>query len=180
MIMINQKLQCKELAVVARLQAHGTQCHKQLIELALENPNSDRTPSPPCGNCGICSADNEMWPPLCKEGVRLVLFDVFTQPQFVGGKYVVKEVAKEIMKYPNASRHLFSVNSDKAPTIGSVNKVLFIMIAWGMIQLDIDEEDFDVVLRLAKVSLLNMNLIIMNNTLWENIVTRASIVEYNT
>ena len=93
---------------VAILLANGTTCHKQLIELALGNPNGDRTPQPRCGNCAVCNPDNEMWPPLCKEGVRLVLFDVFTQPQFVGGKYSVKEVAKGISKYPNANRHLFS------------------------------------------------------------------------
>ena len=54
------------------------------------------------------------------------------------------------------------------------------MIAWGMIKLDIDEDDFDVILSLAKVSLLNMTLSIMNNLLWDNIVTKAPIVEYNT
>ena len=92
----------------------------------------------------------------------------------------MKEVARGITKYPNAPHHLFSVQSDKSPTVGSVINLLFIMIAWGMIKLDIDEDDFDVILSLAKVSLLNMTLSIMNNLLWDNIVTKAPIVEYNT
>ena len=103
--------------VVARLLANGNQCHKQLIELALGNPNGDRTPSPPCGNCAVCSTENSIWLPLYKEGVQLILFDVFTQPRFVGGRYAMKEVAKGITKYPNASCHLFSVQSDQAPQL---------------------------------------------------------------
>ena len=53
------------------------------------------------------------------------------------------------------------------------------MIVWGMIKLEIEEDDFDVVLSLAKVSSLNTSLSVMDDLLWEHIVTNPPIVEYN-
>ena len=56
------------------------------------------------------------------------------------------------------------------PTLGSVNKVLFIMIAWGMINLEIDNDDFDVILSLTKISELNTSLLIMDEIHCESVL----------
>ena len=44
-----------------------------------------------------------MWPALCKEGVQLVVIDVFNSIQEVKD---VENIRNEIKKYPNAQRHL--------------------------------------------------------------------------
>ena len=67
------------------------------------NPLGDRTPSPPCETCTVCNCESELLPPVCKEGVHLVLFDILTQPRLVDGSYTVENVAGGIRKYPNIS-----------------------------------------------------------------------------
>ena len=151
-----RELQYKELLAVAQLLGNGITCHKELVEIALGNPLGDRTPSPPCGKCTVCNCENKLWPPVCKEGVCLVLFDIFTQPRLVEESYTVNNVASGIRKYQNISYHFFSIRSDKVPSLGAVNKVLFMMTAGEMINLEYEPGDnLCMILSLGKVSALN-------------------------
>ena len=129
--------QCNDLFDVVKLLGNSKTCHKQLLKITLGNPkNDDRTPFPPCGWCSVCRVDIDMWPPLCKKGIRLVIFDVFAGGNAINGKHTMENVSDAIRNYPDSSKHLFSSWSNKKPSLGAVHKVLFILIASSIINLE--------------------------------------------
>ena len=89
---------------------------------------------------------------LCKEGAQLVVIDVFNSIQ---GLKDVDNICNEIKKYPNAQRHLFRIISDVQPKPNDLNKMLFLLIAWEMIDLNYnhstDESPSTVTLSLSKL-----------------------------
>ena len=165
--------QCNDLLDVVKLVGNSKRCHKQLLEIALGNPTGDRTQFPPCGRCSVCREDVDMWPLLCKEGVQLVVFDVFAGGNAINGKHTMENVSDAIRNYPDSSKHLFSSRSTKKPSLGAVHKVLFVLIASGIINLEYKTEDdreaAHVVLCLAKVGALNPQRCLMVDRYWSNI-----------
>ena len=71
----------------------------------------------------------------------------------------MENVSDAICNYPDSSKHLFSSQSNKKPSLGAVHKVLFILIVSSIIDLEYKKEDdreaAHVILCLAKVSALN-------------------------
>ena len=124
-----------------------------------------------------------MWPPVCKEGIRLVVFDVFAGGNAINGKYKMENVGDAIRNYPDSMKHLFFSQSTKKPSSGAVNKVLFLLIATSMISLEYkkesDNEKAHVVLCLAKVSALNPQRCLMIDSYWDNIILKDPIMDYN-
>lgn len=75
-----------------------------------------------------------MWPPMCKPGMRLVIFDVFASSDMISCDHNMLNVSNAIQAYPDASKHLFSSQSRREPMLGSVQKVLFILIVTEIIE----------------------------------------------
>ena len=94
----------------------------------------------------------------------------------------LKNVIESIRKYPLASKHLFSTNSVKQPTFGDVNKVLFLLIAWDIIYLKYEgvnnKKDLDVTIALAKITPLQTNLCLMDDSYWMKITTKEPLLDY--
>ena len=149
-----RKVQVCDLFDVLRILADPYQCHKQAIEQLLGNLDDgvSQNPFPICGTCSVCRRNFKMWPPLCKEGVQLVVINVFNSIQELKD---VENVHNEIKKYPNAQRHLFGINSDAPPKPNDLNKMLFILIAQEMINLNYnhstEESSSTMTLSLSKV-----------------------------
>ena len=177
------KQECNDLFDVVKLLGNSKTCHKQLLKIALGNPTGDRTPFPPCGRCSVCRVDIDMWPPLCKQGIWLIIFDVFAGGNAINGKHTVKNVFDAICNYPDSSKHLFSSRSTKKTSVGVVHKVLFILIASGIIDLEYktenDREAAHVVLCLAKVGALNPQRCLMVNVYWNHINLKEPLMNYN-
>ena len=95
----------------------------------------------------------------------------------------MENVGDAIRNYPDSMKHLFSSGSTKKPSSGAVNKVLFLLIGTGMIALKYmnasDNEEAHVVLCLAKVSALNPQRCLMNDSYWGNIILKDPIINYN-
>ena len=118
---------------VAQTLSNPLRCHKQLIEEALSDNEGDRTAVGPCSKCSVHKDDVLLWQLLYNENVCLVLFDAFlgNGNSAVSGKKTMDILYKAIRTYPSAAKHLFTTNSEKAPSIANINKLLFQMIAWG-------------------------------------------------
>jgi len=176
--------QCKDLLDVVKLLANPFKCHKQLIEEALGNPDGDQAPFPPCYKCSVCNVEVEMWPPICKPGVRLVIFDIFASGTMIKGHHTMENVSNAIRAYPNASKHLFCTRSTKQPALGLVHKLLFILIAAEIIVMEYkNANEYDdgrayVELGLAKVSTLDAQRRLMVDTYWGNILLKDPILDY--
>ena len=65
-----------------------------------------------------------------------MVIDVFNSIQELKD---VDNICNEIKKYPNAQRHLFSINRDVQPKPINLNKMLFLLIAWEMIDLNYNQ-----------------------------------------
>ena len=159
---------------VIRILANPFECHKQLIEILLGNPNNDapREAFPLCGLCSVFCCDVEMWPSLCMEGVQLVLSDVFNNVQ---GLRTMDNVRDAIKIYPNANRHLCGVNSNAQPKPININKMLFLLIADDIIDLNYqhktDESPSEVTLLLSKLQSSRPGLRLMDEGYWTAILT---------
>ena len=140
----------------------------------------DQTLFPPCEMCSVCRDDVNNWPPLCMQGIQLVVSDIFNTIQ---GRKNLKNVCNELKKYPNAQKHLFRINSNAPPKPKNLNKMLFLLIAWEIINLTYEEGTDDhaheVTLSLKKVSPLQSDKCLMDETFWNNILRRKPIVDYN-
>ena len=176
--------QIHDLYQVMQLLANPVDCHKQLIKQALSNPNADTTAYEPCMKCSVCLKCKQIWLLVCKAGVQLVLFDVFvTHNEIDQHNCTCNAVAKAIRNYPQANKHLFASASKKKPEPMEISKLLFILIAWKIIEVKYvgktDEKRDYVSLRLAKVNNLNTKLCLINDSYWSNIKTQQPIIDYN-
>ena len=86
------------------------------------------------------------------EGVQLILSDVFNNVQ---GLRTADNISDAIKIYPNTNRHLFGVNSNAPPKPIDINKILFLLIAGNIIDLNYEpkseESPSQVTLSLAKL-----------------------------
>ena len=132
----------------------------------------------------VCNVDVEMWPPLCKPGVRLVIFNIFASGSIISGHHTIKNVSNAIRGYPDASKHLFCSCSSKSPSLGSVHKLIFILIAADIIVMKYKKKNTDdnstayVELSLAKVSALDAQQCLMVDTYWANILLKEPLLNY--
>ena len=175
-------VQVCDLFDIITILADPYQCHKQAIEQLLGSSEDgiSRDPFPICGLCSVCQRNFEIWPLLCKEGVQLVVMDVFNSIQ---GTKDVDNVWNEIKKYPNAQRHLFGINSSAPPKPFDINKMLFLLIAWQMIDLNYHpstkESSSMVTLSLSKQVSTRPGLKLMDDGFWICIMQKEPIVDYN-
>ena len=177
-----REVQICDLFDVCTILADPFQCHKQAIEQLLgcsdESVSQDLFPA--CGSCSVCKHNFEIWPALCKEGVQLVVIDVFNSIQQMKD---VDNVRNEIKKYPNAQRHLFGINSDTQPRPIDLNKMLFLLITWQMIDLtynhSTDESPSTVTLSLSKRVSTRPGPRIMDDGFWTCILQKDPIMEYD-
>ena len=160
-------------------------CHKQLIEEALGNPDGDRTAWPPCFKCSVFNVNFKMWLSVCKPGVRLVIFDVFTSGSLISGYHTMENVSDALRAYPEASKHLFTVRSVKQPLLDSIHKVLFILIVDNIIEMkyekgcDNNNKTAYVQLCLAKVSELDAQGCLVIDRYWSNISLKDPLLDYS-
>ena len=137
---------------------------------------------PPCGKCSVCNNNIKMWPALCKPGVWLVVLDVFVSGTMICGNHTMDNVSAAIQQYPTASKHLFSSHSNCVPQLGTVHKLLFILIAADIITLkyikDTEKEKSYIWLDLAKVSNLDAQCCLMIDSYWMNIQLKNPIIAY--
>ena len=177
-----REVQICDLFDVISILANPFQCHKQLIEMLLGDPDDDAShePFPSCGYCSVCNHNVEMWPALCMEGCQLVLSDVFSSIQ---GNKNLNNITNAIKRYPNAQRHLFGVNSDAEPKPIEIKNMLFLLVAADIIDLKYepktDTSPDTVTLSLAKKRLLRPGTHLMDEGYWTCILTRESVMNYD-
>ena len=176
------EVQICDLFDVIRILANPFKCHKQLIEMMFGNPDNDASqePFPPCGYCSVCRHNVEMWPSLCMEGCQLVLSDVFSTIQ---GTKDLRNIQNAIKVYPNAKRHLFSVNSNSEPKPIEINKMLFLLVAAEIIKLNYepktDSSPHIITFSLAKMRSLRPGTRLMDEGYWTSILTRDAMMDYD-
>ena len=96
----------------------------------------------------------------------------------------MENVRDAIRAYPEASKHLFAVHSVKQLLLGSVHKLLFILIAANTIEMkyekgrDNNDTTAYVQLCLAKNSELNAQRCLMIDRYWPKISLKDPLLDY--
>ena len=119
-----------------------THCLKSVLTHKCANPflHVQGTPiylPPPClYSCSFCcNKYNDLCPPLVRDGVFLVLMDLFLGDNIIAGDITfVPVLLDKIKKYPNSDCILFGVNSDKEPALVTIKEMLLILIASNIIR----------------------------------------------
>ena len=116
------------------------------------NPYIQREEKPPgcIDACSFCCGEyRSMFPPVVREGVCLILMDLFSGEKRISGDVVVDTILVEnIKKYPNSNRMIFGVSSNKKPPPVNVKKLVLVLLASGILShsatiktVDEDSED---------------------------------------
>ena len=96
---------------------------------------------------------------------------------------MIKNIRVKIKKYPNTQRHLFGVNSNSHPKLININKMLFLLIVWDIIDLNYEDKTEEsppsITLSLAKLSPLCPGTCLMDEGFWTNIIRREPLMDYN-
>ena len=96
-------------------------------------PYKNRGDLPPQCNdaCSYCVGDyKKMFPPVIKEGVCLVLMDLYSGENRISGTITFDPVLlTAIKKYPDCNRLVFGVDTNKSPTPIQVKKLILVLLA---------------------------------------------------
>ena len=113
-----------------------------------------------------------------------MIFDVFASGNLISGHHTMENVSDAIRAYPEASKHLFAVHLVKQPLLGSIHKLLFILIAVNIIEMKYEKGRENnnkaayVQLCLVKVSELDVQCCLMINRYWSNISLKDPLLDY--
>ena len=135
----DMKKECKEsllldLHVTASALVMPSRCIHSFIANKASNPfllERNIFP-PPCNDsCSFCLGDyKEIFKPVVRNGVVSVLLDLFVgEHQTPSRAYLGSVLVKAIVKYKNANRIIFGVNSNKAPAKILVKKLILLLLA---------------------------------------------------
>ena len=172
-----RKEQEYDLFEVAKLLASQNNCYYISFEQCLGNPSTcEHSTSSPCGMCGLCRPNNipcghcptclgtEIFPMLNKEGVKLVLFHIF-----IDSDTSIKEIRKwktvlEAMKnVPDVNKLMFHSNA-RVVVRGKLMKALFVLIAFGIVNMRIDNDE--IILGAAKCKYSSTELAFNKDEYW--------------
>ena len=113
------------------------------------------------------------------EGCQLVLSDVFSTIQ---GTKDLKNIRNTIKTYPNAQKHLFGINSSAEPKPIDINKMLFLLVAADIIDVNYEpktDSSADIVtFTLAKLRSLRPGTRLMDEGYWTTILTTDGVIDY--
>ena len=97
------------------------------------NPYKNRGEFPPQYNdaCSYCVGDyKKIFPPIIKEGVCLVLMDLYSGENRISGTITFDLVLlTAIRKYPDYNRLVFGVDTNNSPTTIQVKKLILVLLA---------------------------------------------------
>ena len=156
-----------ELLQIAKVIASDL-CFNVHLEKLLGNPEMNNHLPQPYGECTVCK-NEKFFPQINKEGTKGVFLDLFVFGDYsIDGKQNMKNIVKAIKLYPNVYQLLLSASrsrSDMKP--GKIKKVLFMLIAHGLLKICYDEDSNDVLFSLAKSYHDALVLTIRYNLYWE-------------
>ena len=163
-----RKQQLSELIESAQFLISSNECYSKKFEKLLGNPCMSQQTLDNCMHCPYCRNEN-LFPPLNKDGIRVVLFNVF-----IDGDHVIKSVRNlknvvdAIKRYPKAPQLLF--HRPRASSVPGVDikKALLILIARSIIKLSLDAEN-QVLFSLARSSQLESTLAMNDEAYWSSI-----------
>ena len=110
------------------------------------NPEFDHHLPDTCGECTVCK-NEKLFPQIFKEGMKGIFLDLFMFGDYsIDGKPTLKTIVKAIKSYPNVCQLLLSASRSRS----DIKKVLFMLVAHGLLKLCYDKESNDVLFSLAK------------------------------
>lgn len=163
-----QDLQNTELLNIAKL-VSSKYCYAIEFEKAMVNPNtSDSYPTSNCGSCNNCTGDH-LFPVINRSGCVSVIFDIFVSGRnTITTPKTLDNVTNVLRDYPNINHLLFNSSQTKVLPV-MMKKVLFVLIANGVIEMVFDISSKEIHLRIAKVKNENQ-LAIYDDNIWLNIL----------
>ena len=133
---------------------------------------------PPCGKCTVCK-NKKLFPQVNREGTKTVLLDLFVFGYHsIDGKPTLKNVVKAMKSYPNARQLLLSTlqsRTDIEPV--KIKKVLFMLVAHGILKLRYDNETNNIQFSLVKSSQNSSILAIQDDSYWEAMNTLVDLTK---
>ena len=119
-----------------------THCLKSVLAHKSANPFLHERGAPtylphPClDSCSFCCGEyKKLFPPLVRNGVCLVLMDLFSGDNRISGDITfIPVLLDRIKKYPNANRIVFGVKSNKEPEPVMIKKMLLMLIASNILR----------------------------------------------
>ena len=124
-----------ELLQIAKVLASDL-CFNVHLEKLLGNPEFDHHLPEACGECTVCK-NEKLFPRINKEGTKGIFLDLFMFCDYsIDGKPTLKNIVKAIKSYPNVCRLLLSASRSRSDIeSGKIKKVLFMLIAHGLLKL---------------------------------------------
>ena len=166
-----------ELIQIAKVLASDLRFNVHLEKL-LENPEMNHHIPQPCGECTVCK-NKKLFPQINKEGTKGIFLDLFVFGDYsIDGKLTLKNIVKAIKSYPNVRRLLLSASRSRSDIeSGEIKKVLFMLIAHGLLKIQYDKESNDVLFSLAKSYHDASVLAIQYNPYWEAMNTLVDLTK---
>ena len=127
------------------------QCFNVPVESILGNPEFNHHLPDPCCHCSACKNENPFFQ-INKEGMKSVLLDlfVFGDPG-IEGKAHLKGLVNAIKAYPRVQEKIVSSSQSRLNMEpGEIKKVLFLLVAHGILKLHYERSSKLVIFRLAK------------------------------
>ena len=166
-----------ELLQIAKVLASDL-CFNVHLEKLLGNPKLNHHIPELCGECTICK-NKKLFPQINKEGTKGLFLDLFVFGDYsIDGKPNLKNIVKAIKSYPNVERLLLSASRSRSDIeTGEVTKVLFMLIAHGLLKIWYDKESNDILFSLAKSYCHASVLAIQYNPYWEAMNTLVDLTK---
>ena len=166
-----RKYQLQEVMDVASLLSSSVQCYYITIEKKLGNPyvlvegEQER-----CGTCPNCLGQ-KIFPSVSKNGLKTILFDISVcGPNQITDRRTPQCVWRSIRNYPNARPLILrSRESRTVPTLGTIKKILFQLIASQIVYIQFDSKENEVILGPGRATQNSTEMAMNIDSFWDDI-----------
>ena len=141
-----------DLIQMARVLA-SDECMNRHVERIIGNQEKKDVQSSNCGHCNVCNNDR-MFPKINKNGTTTVLLDLFVFGNGnINGKPNLTALVTAFQTYPDGRGLIIAGTRSTRPFQPvEIKKILFMLVAHGMLTLQFEPNMREVIFRLAKAS----------------------------
>ena len=170
-----RKQQVDDLMQVAKVLA-SDKCKCAHVEHLLGNPDMNHDVLEACNQCPVCR-DEKLFFQINKEGAKMVLLKLFMFGNTeMDGKPDLKALVQAMKVFPNIREQIVSLSrSRRGIEPVEIKKVVFLLVAHGILSLRFDANSKKVQFRLAKLFHDNSVLALQHDPYWTSMNTLVSL-----
>ena len=154
------------LLTVAKVLASDS-CMTVYVESMLGNPDRLDEPSLACGNCLVCR-NEKLFSTINKGGMKSVLFELFVfGERAIQERITLKTLVKAIKTYPQNCQKLIAGSRSRMDVqLCKIKKIIFMLVAHGLLKLHYKNESNDVIFQLTKSTHNETVLAVQHDPYW--------------